>query len=315
MTRAAASPFPLHVAAIDIGSNGIRFIAAEYRDATRFKVILQDRAAIRLGHTVFQTGDLDADAMEAALAVLKAFRRQLDDLKIRHVRAVATSAVREAGNQDEFVLRAHREAGVDIEVISGSEEARLVHAAFAQRIPMGTDSWLLVDVGGGSVELSLADGRGIQWSETYPLGAVRLLVEYASCKGDANRFQAFVAETVGTGRIAGAKPIGIAATGGNIEELARLCGLDTRDKTVVMDVKRLRETIERVSKLSSQERAALGLRPDRADVIVPAGLVYEQVARLVGVAAINVPFVGLKEGILHDLVAGLTGRTTLARKP
>ena len=306
--------FPLRVACIDVGSNGMRCMAAEFQDAEHSKTILQDRAPVRLGHTVFQAGAIDRDSMEAALTALKAFRRQLDALKIKHVRAVATSAVREAANQDEFLMRAKREARVKVEVIHGAEEARLVWAAIAQRIPLGKDPWMMMDLGGGSVEVGMADGRGIRWSESHAMGAVRLLEEFESCKGDTKRFQELIADTVGTLRIAGAKgraPVGLAATGGNIEEIAKLAGIkEEPGRASVLDAKLLRETIQRVARLDPKERVdKLGLRPDRADVIVPAGLVYEQVAKLAGLDAIHVPYVGLKDGILHDMVDGLAVHT------
>lgn len=306
--------FPLRVACIDVGSNGMRCMAAEFQDADHSKVILQDRAPVRLGHTVFQAGAIDRDSMEAALTALKAFRRQLDALKVQHVRAVATSAVREAANQAEFLMRAKREARVKVEVIHGAEEARLVWSAVSHRIPMGKDPWMMMDLGGGSVEVGMADGRGIRWSESHAMGAVRLLEEFESCKGDTKKFQTLIADTVGTLRIAGAKgraPVALAATGGNIEEIAKLAGLkEEPGKAGVLDVKLLRETVQRVAKLDPKDRVEkLGLRPDRADVIVPAGLVYEQVARLAGLDAVHVPYVGLKDGVLHDLVDGLAVHT------
>jgi exopolyphosphatase / guanosine-5'-triphosphate,3'-diphosphate pyrophosphatase len=314
LPRAAPSRFPLRVAAIDIGSNGMRCVAAEFSDPDRFKVILQDRAPVRLGHSVFQVGGIDRDAMQAAMTALGAFRRRLDELKVRHVRAVATSAVREAANQAEFLMRARREAKVKVEVIHGAEEARLVFAAVTHQLPLGKDPWMLMDLGGGSVEVSMADARGIRWSESHPMGAVRLLEEFESCKGDTKRFQQLIAETVGTLRLAGAKgrsPVGLAATGGNIEELARLAGLqDGADRTDVLDVKQLRETVQKLARMDVRERIEkAGLRPDRADVIVPAALVYEQVAKLAGLDKIHVPHVGLKEGVLYDLVDGLTVHT------
>jgi exopolyphosphatase/guanosine-5'-triphosphate,3'-diphosphate pyrophosphatase len=304
----------LRVACIDIGSNGIRCVAAEYRDPGHAQVLLQDRAPVRLGHSVFQAGAIDREAMDAAVTGLAAFRRRLDALKVAHLRCVATSAVRESANQSELLLRARREAKVKVEVIHGAEEARLVHSAVSHRVPMGKDPWMLMDLGGGSLEVSLADGRGIRWSESHAMGAVRLLEEFESCKGDTKRFQTLIAETVGTLRIAGAKgraPVGLAATGGNIEELARLSGLsEPEGGASVLPVKQLRETLQKVAKLDVAERMEkLDLRPDRADVVVPAGFVYEQVARLAGVDAIHVPYVGLKDGVLLDLVDGLAVHT------
>ena len=314
LTRPSASRFPLRVACIDIGSNGIRCVAAEFSAPDRFQVLLQDRAPVRLGHSVFQAGAIDRDSMEAAITALAAFRRRLDGLKVEHLRCVATSAVREAANQRELLMRARREAKVKVEAIHGAEEARLVHAAVARRVPMGRDPWMVMDLGGGSLEVSLVDGRGIRWSETHPMGAVRLLEEFEACKGDAKKFQTLIAETVGTLRIASVKgraPVGLVATGGNIEELAKLSGLSEPETGAsVLPVKVLRETLGKVARMDVEERVSkLGLRPDRADVIVPAGFVYEQMGRLVGVDEIHVPYIGLKDGVLHDLVDGLAVHT------
>src|ERR1041385_7413512 len=135
----------------------MRCVAAEYSDSQHSRVLLQDRAPVRLGHSVFQAGGIDKESMSAAVTALKAFHRRLDDLKVGHVRAVATSAVREAANQREFLLRARREAKLKIDVIHGAEEARLAHAAVRTRIPMGRSPWMIMDLGGGSVEVSLAD--------------------------------------------------------------------------------------------------------------------------------------------------------------
>jgi exopolyphosphatase/guanosine-5'-triphosphate,3'-diphosphate pyrophosphatase len=173
---------------------------------------------------------------------------------------------------------------------------------------------MLMDLGGGSVEISLVDGEGIQWSESHAMGSVRLLEEFEARKGDAAKFQRLIADTVGTLRIAslkGRSPTGFAATGGNIEELAKLAGLKNGDgKVQVLPLKALREVLLKLSKLTVEERIKeLGLRPDRADVILPAGLIYEHVAALAGAEVIHVPMVGLKEGALYDLVDTLAVHT------
>jgi len=309
------------VAAIDVGSNGIRCMAAEFHDATGYEVVLQERASVRLGHGVFQDGAIPMDAMEAGLQALATFRAQLDERGIRHVRAVATSAVRESRNGPQFVRRARRQAGVEVEVIPGSEEARLVHVAVAHRIPFGDEPWMLMDLGGGSVEVTLADRGGIRWSESHPMGSVRLLEEFEAAKGEAKRVQALIAESVAAMRLPdrrdGDRVGGLAATGGNIEDLARIAGVrDPGTKVSELPLKELRKVLERLGELDERERIReYGLRPDRADVILPAGLVYEHVARIAGVKAIHVPHVGLKEGVLLDLVDTLAVHTdTRARK-
>ena len=310
---AAPDPrFPLRVASIDVGSNGIRCMAAEFHDADTYELVLQERASVRLGHSVFLDGAIDMEAMEAAIAALTGFKGQLDAANVHHVRAVATSAVREAKNGDQFVKRARKQAGIEVETITGGEEARLVFGAVRRRLPMD-GTWMLMDLGGGSVEVSLANGKGLQRSESYPMGSVRLLEEFQACRGDTKRFQRLIAETVEALRLPGtrSKVQGLAATGGNIEDLARIAGdRDSETKVTELAVKDLRKALARLADLDERERIKeFGLRPDRADVILPAGLVYEQVAKLAGVDTIHVPHVGLKEGVLYDLVDGLAVNT------
>ncbi|MCA1810902.1 MAG: Ppx/GppA family phosphatase [Halobacteriales archaeon] len=307
----AGPSFPLRVACIDVGSNGLRCVAAEFQDAARHRILLQERAQVRLGQSVFEVGAIDTEAMAAAVEALSGFKRKLDALGVQEVRAVATSAVREAANRDQF-LRKVRRAGLKVEVISGAEEARLVAAAVARHVSFDQGPWMVMDLGGGSVEIGLLDAGGLLWSESHPMGSVRLLEEFHAVQGDPERFQHLVAETIHTLRVnlpRGRKPAGFAATGGNIEELARLAGC--RDDAVAeLSLKKLREQVQRLAKMSLEERKKeLGLRPDRADVIVPAGLVYEHVAELVGADTLHVPHVGLKDGVLFDLVDSLAVHT------
>jgi len=172
-----------------------------------------------------------------------------------------------------------------------------------------------MDLGGGSVEVSLVDGKGVQWSESHPMGSVRLLESFQACHGETKKFQKLIGETVETLRIPGVpkgkKVQGLVATGGNIEDLARLGGIrDPDTKVSELPLKELHRVLEKLSDLSERDRMKeFGLRPDRADVILPAGLVYEQVAKISGVDQIHVPHVGVKEGILQDLLESLSVKT------
>ncbi|HUR62477.1 MAG TPA: Ppx/GppA phosphatase family protein [Candidatus Thermoplasmatota archaeon] len=309
MTTSAALPpaTPFRAACIDVGSNGIRCAAVECVGAVH-RSILQERAPVRLGQGVFLDGSIDAAAMDAAVAALKQFRMQLDKLAPLTVRAVATSAVRDARNRKRFLRRARDEAGVEVETISGQEEARLVHVAVAKRIPMDAKPWVLVDVGGGSVEVSLGNAEGLQWTESRGMGAVRLLEQFREVEGNARKVRRLIEETVGTLRLPGIKGgevAGMAATGGNIEELARLCGArEGKDKVQVLPAKALRDLLDAMLETDLEERARRwDLKRDRADVILPAGLVYAHVARLAGAADIHVPNVALKDGVIAELVA------------
>ncbi len=308
-----APQFPLRVACVDMGSNAIRCLAAAFSSETEYVTLASDRRPIRLGHGVYLSGRLDPAAMDAAVAALIDFRAEMDRLAVPHVRAVATSAVRESSNGDELVGRIRSESGIELEVIGGSEEARLVHLAVATRIPLGSRRWLLVDLGGGSVEVSLVDQNGTFWSESHTMGSVRLLEELTESGADPGRFRRLLEEYVSVLRVpstVGDRQIaGYIATGGNIETLASLGGYQLDHGVTTLTVDTLRAVIDRLARMSYRERVEeLGLREDRADVVLPAALVYERLAELIQADEIIVPHVGIKEGVLYDLMNGLVRR-------
>lgn len=306
-----AAQFPLRVAAVDVGSNAIRFLAAEFTALGVYEVLEEERVSVRLGHDVFLSGRLTPDAMDAAVEAIARFRGRMEALGIGDYRAVATSATRESRNGGELVARVRREARIELEVITGQEEARLIYLAVANRVPFGDDKWITVDVGGGSVEVSLVDSSGILWSESHVMGSVRLLEELSSTGDEPGRFQRLLREYAATLQIPVIaqhwNPRGMIATGGNAEALAKLTGADAaRGKVAAVSVQSLRAVTELLSRMSYRQRVEqLGLREDRADVIVPAAMIYERVASLVDAAEVLVPAVGLKDGVLIDLAEDL----------
>ena len=175
------------VAAIDAGSNAIRFVVADFDSPTSYTVVRRIREPIRLGHGVFTRGGLDDDTMDRAAAAFRLFRREIDAHGVRHFRAVATSATREAENRDRFLARILAESDIKLEPISGREETRLVHLAVGSRVDLSRGRWILVDLGGGSVEVSLVDDTGILWSESHRVGTVRLLEPWPRPKGATTR--------------------------------------------------------------------------------------------------------------------------------
>lgn len=307
-----AERFPLRVGAVDVGSNAIRFLAAEFEGPEAYRALHQERVPVRLGHEVFLTGKLSQKAMDAAVAALASFRATAGRLGVKHLRAATTSAVRESANGEEFTARVKAEAGLDLCIISGSEEARLVHRAVRRRIPFGDRTWLLADLGGGSVEVSLADREGIQWTESHTMGSVRLLEELAGVGQEPGRFLELLKEYAATLRIPraaeGAPLAGFAATGGNMEAIAALVGARPGARGVsVVSLEALRGLIGKLASLSFRQRVTLlGLKEDRADVILPAAIVYERLAVLANMDRIHAPQVGLREGLLLDLAEELT---------
>lgn len=307
------SRFPFRVAAIDVGSNAIRFVVAEFVAPGNWMELEVQRVPVRLGHGVFLTGQLDARAMAGAVEAMGAFRRSIDTLGVPRYRAVATSAVRESRNGGEFVDWVRRETGIQLETITGSEEARLVWIAVRNRVALDDRAWVTVDLGGGSLEVSLVSSEGIHWAESHTMGTVRLLEDLGGPDGDPAEFRELVAEYVNTLRfqdqIDRDEIGGLLATGGNIEALAKLAGAEP-DSTGVsrLPLADLRRVIEELGEVGVAERIRRwDLRSDRADVILPAGLLYERVAVLAGVDEILVPHVGVKEGVILDVAEDLLG--------
>jgi exopolyphosphatase/guanosine-5'-triphosphate,3'-diphosphate pyrophosphatase len=307
--------FPLRAAAIDVGSNAIRLLCGELADpASRPVVLHSERAPIRLGHSVFLSGRLADEPIGAAIEALRSFKDTMASLGVALYRAVATSAVREAKNGEAFVARVRKEVGLELLVISGAEEARLVHAGVRRALPLGARRHVIADLGGGSVEVMLVDETGILWSESHTLGSVRLLEELSRPDEEPGHLRTLLSEYVAGLRIPptppGGPPIGgFIATGGNIESLAELAGARPGDPAAKISLERLRAVIESLARLSFRERVTtLKLREDRADVILPAALVYERLCVLCGCDEILVPFVGLKDGLLVDLVEEASGK-------
>ena len=298
------------VAAIDTGSNAIRFVVADFDGPLSYTVVHRIREPIRLGHNVFTDGGLDHDAMDRAVEAFRLFRQQIDTLGVERYRAVATSATREAANRDRFLDRILAESGIALEPISGGEEARLVHLAVGSRVDLSEGRWILVDLGGGSVEVSLVDDTGILWSESYQVGTVRLLETLTEARGCHDSLLAWVRLQLRPLTIPPPDgypgPTAFAATGGNIEAIARLA-LSYLDplKIAILPSRRLDAVIHMLSGMTVEERTQeLQLRPDRADVILPAALVYRHFAQMVGTGQVVVPSVGVKEGVLLDVAGG-----------
>ena len=314
--RLSEQPFPVRVAAIDVGSNAIRFLAAEFSHPGEHEVLAQIRSPVRLGHGVFQTRVLDAAAMDAAVVTLATYQERMQKLAVTLHRAVATSAVRESRNGPELIERVRRTCGITLEPITGSEEIRLVHQAVRARIRLD-GSWLLSDLGGGSVEVAVVDSDAVHWSVSHAMGAVRLLEELEVAGDAPERFHRRLEEYVSTLRVPGRRRVrGFIATGGNSEALAKLTEApQNEDGVSSVSLSALRAAIAELGAMTVTDRIErFGLRPDRADVILPAAMVYERLCTRIGCDAMLVPHVGVKDGILLDLVDNLAYQPSHLRK-
>ncbi len=301
--------------AIDLGSNALRLriVEAAAHGAASWKEVASLRAPVRLGSEVFVTGKLTPGSIGQACAALRDFRAAMDEHKVDAYRATATSAVREASNAATLAERARREAGIELEVIEGIEEARLIQLAVSRRVALHDLRALLVDVGGGSTELTYLDRGKDVFSISLPLGTVRLLETYlrgpSTITTDRARLlsegidRAFAEAIPHLGHM----PIDLViGTGGNLETLCDLCPMPGGAGGVAraVDVGAMRALLAELSTMNDDERRTrYGLRPDRADTIVPAASIFLRAAEVFKVAAIAAPGTGLKEGILEELSA------------
>jgi len=300
-----------HVAAIDAGSNGIRLVIGQLSDDGSLDEVFSVREAVRLGADAFGDGRFHQPTIEKAVEAFTKFRRKLDAYDVQHVRAVATSAAREAENGDALADAIREQTGINLEIIDGLEEAQLIFQAVSGHVELHKKTALLIDMGGGSVEVTVAKNRRALGCETLPLGPVRFL-EYLE---DNNLTESDVPKLIEKRRGAvksmieaelpeGQANIDIAVgSGGNIVRLGKLHKSMLGDKASNrVHRELLKKIINRLSDMTIEQRMTkLGMRADRADVIVIAGLVLQMILDDAQVDALEVPGVGLKEGLLRQV--------------
>ncbi len=309
-TDTATGPGQPLAAAIDIGSNAMRLRIGGLTADGRLDIVAQHREAVRLGHDAFTRGRLSEATIERAVGAFEAFRRSIDGQPVGSLRAVGTSALRDAANGGELIERVERATGIRIEVVSGEEEARLIHLALRHRLPaLEKRSAMLIDIGGGSVEVSLCERGDIVAVESFPMGTVRLLELFAGREGgDPNlrlldEYVEAMIDKVGEA-ILGRRVEFCVGSGGNIECLGglgvHLLGNGRPDRLTHRDLVRLGERLQAMGVAERIE--TLGLRPDRADVVVPACHVLTAITGLTPDVELHIPGSGLAEGVLIDLL-------------
>jgi exopolyphosphatase/guanosine-5'-triphosphate,3'-diphosphate pyrophosphatase len=296
-------------AAIDVGSNATRLLVVEAEGPDAITKVASQRAAVRMGHEVFLTGRLAPSRIDGAIEALVRFKAILDEQEVASLRAVVTASARDAVNADELLRRAEQEAGITLEAISGTEEARLVKLAVETKVTLGGYRSLLVDLGGGSLELSEVRHDEVRFNASLEIGTVRLLESFLDPSGPVtDKQERVLTEYVErhldpvSGDYRRRQYDRVVGTGGNFDALARLCGVPNRELPTI-DVPLARALLSRMRKLTPQERmAAYDLREDRADVLVPALYVILAVADLARTNEIVAPGVGLKNGMVVELV-------------
>jgi exopolyphosphatase / guanosine-5'-triphosphate,3'-diphosphate pyrophosphatase len=302
-----------HFAVVDVGSNAMRFQVAAVIDRGRhYQIIEQDRRAVRLGHRVFQTGRLDSNVVEAALKALSDFKDVAARHKVRATRAVGTAALREAADSRSF-LRSCKKIGMPLEILSEEEEARLISLGIISDLRFHLPLGLFLDIGGGSLELAVANTTNTYCLFSLPLGAVRLTERFLTSDPPRNKqlktLRAFAENELErvVRRIRKEKFTMVFGSAGTITTLAdtdtRLTGETKLGSLTVLRRPRLKVLMDMLTREPASRRASLiSGDPRRADIIVAGGMVLLEVMTQLELDYIFVSQRGLRDGLMVDLL-------------
>ena len=282
----------MKLAAIDIGSNAIRFQVSSVLDNSQhvlFKKLEYVRFPLRLGHDVFSTGRISAKSMEKFRKLMKAYKLLIELYEVDDYMFCATSAMRESENGQELASQVLEELGITIHVIDGNREAELINRAISSYLTDKT--YLHIDVGGGSTELNLyVRGNKIK-TRSFKIGSVRVL-EHHDSPVMWEDMEHWVRENVkkSYGKVTAV------GTGGNISKIFELAN---KKAGTTISLNKVKDVRAMVDTLTIDDRIyKLQMNPDRADVIIPASDIYIKVMEWAHAASILVPEVGLKDGIM-----------------
>lgn len=283
-------------ASIDVGSNAVRLLLCHVIERNHEPVFKKSeliRMPVRLGEDAFLNKVISIEKVEKLVETMKAFRHLINVFGAVNYRACATSAMREATNGIEICRRIKAEAGIDLEIIDGKTEARIIYSNHIAEHLQDDESYLYIDVGGGSTELTVFSDHRIAWSTSFNIGTLRLLNNTVS-KEYWNEFKEKVKKETENFR-----PLTAIGSGGNINKIFKM--IRKKDNKPVY-YSRLKEFYDHLNSFTFDERiTVLNLNPDRADVIVPATKIFLTVMKCAGIEKIIVPQIGLADGLIHLL--------------
>jgi len=304
----------MRIAAIDIGTNSIHMIVVQVRPDLSFEVIDREKDMVRLGAGGLDGRSLTPTAVGAALQTLSKFRRIAESHKVDEIVACATSATREADNGGDFIGEVDRQTGIRIRVISGTEEARLIHLAAGYGVDIGSTTAVVVDIGGGSVEITLGSAASLTIGRSFKVGVIRLTEKFVKSDplsgGDERRLikhlnremGAYVDQIVGKGfdRVIG--------TSGTILSLGLMAS--TSDGKPSADVRNLRVSAKALHRLRKhlvesdlEERLATpAMDPRRADLSVAGSVLFDTIIRRLGATEFTLCDLALREGVVLDYI-------------
>lgn len=282
-------------AAIDIGSNAVRLLIKRDEEKCRYlDKLLLVRVPLRLGFDVFSKGEISYKKADDLVRLMRSYELLMKIYRVDRMRACATSAMRDAKNGSEIIKKIAAKTGIKVEIITGAEEARIVYFNHLGRGFDSKGNFLYVDVGGGSTELNLLTNGELKLSESFNIGTVRMLTDSVKAKTWSD-----LSDTcLSLGRKY--PDITLVGSGGNINKLYKLA---SGNKKKEISVEALQGIYEDLLPLSVEERMVrYSMRPDRADVIIPAAKIFLTIARLTGAKNILVPVIGVADGIIDGMM-------------
>jgi exopolyphosphatase/guanosine-5'-triphosphate,3'-diphosphate pyrophosphatase len=304
---------PSTVGFIDIGTNSVRLLVVRLHRNRAYTVVHQIKETVRLGEDAFRHQHLRTDAMERAITVLRQFAMLARAAGASEIVAVATAATREAENRHVFLDRLREEAELDVHVISGLEEARLIYAGVSSGLHLGRQKALFIDIGGGSTEVSVGNETEQQYLTSLALGAIRLSDEFLSHQSGTvstrtyEHVRAFVRSEAGQElrELKRLKPNIAVGSSGTIENLADVASYlmygEGGRADEGLSLAGLQKTISYLRSLTLEERRKVpGLNPGRADIIIGGAAVLEVLMEDTGARELQVSNRGLREGLLAD---------------
>jgi exopolyphosphatase / guanosine-5'-triphosphate,3'-diphosphate pyrophosphatase len=287
----------VRLAAIDIGSNAARLLITDIvsvpDSSPEFLKVALVRVPLRLGFDVFDRGDISGSRAEKLVKTIKSYKLLLDVYEVKHLKACATSAMRDASNAAEIIKKVKTDTGIQIHIISGEEEASFIYENHIAENMKTDESYLYIDVGGGSTELTFFSDGQLIFKESFNIGTIRLLKNQVTEANWAEMKDFIKSKTKGYHHVTA---IG---SGGNIN---KIFSISKRKDGKPLQLDLLRDYYKEFSTMSLPQRMSLyKMREDRADVIVPALLIYINVMRWVDTEEIYVPKIGLADGLIHSL--------------
>lgn len=283
-------------AAVDIGSNAMRLLFCRVYEVDGKPHFAKEeliRMPIRLGEDVFLKGEISPVKEERLITSLKGFNELIKAYQVDDFRAVATSAMRDATNGQRIIARAKSETGINVEIIDGKVEASLVFSNHIEDLLNPKNAYLYIDVGGGSTELTLYYNQKVIAAKSFNIGTVRMLLDKVD-KDEWDAMKLWLKQST-----VGIHPLSAIGSGGNINKIFKMTN---KKETKHIGYDKLKDLYDMLCSYTYEERIErLGLKPDRADVIVPAAKIFLTVMKTADIDKVFVPQIGLSDGIVHEL--------------